>query len=82
MTDDLRGIVGGAILGGLGGLHLFDVELLQAMPPTRAADFATDFMFKMAGTLILGVIGGLAGLFSKDLYKWLKDKFKKNGKVS
>jgi hypothetical protein len=53
------------------------------MPNGRiAADLAMDFAAKVIGTIILGIVGGLAGLFSKDLYKWLKSKFVKNGKVS
>jgi len=37
---------------------------------------AVEWTVKVFGTLILGVIGGLAGLFAKDLYKWMKDKVK------
>lgn len=33
---------------------------------------AMEWFLKVFGTMIMGVIGGLAALFSKDLYKYLK----------
>jgi hypothetical protein len=37
----------------------------------------THFIFKAAGTIIIGIFGGLAGLAGKDLYPILKKKLKK-----
>lgn len=36
-----------------------------------------DVVFKGIATLIFGFIGGLAGLASKDVYKYFKSKIKK-----
>jgi hypothetical protein len=83
MSEDVRGIVGGALFGAIGGLKLFTYPMVPILPTGNiAGDLALDFAAKVMGTIILGVVGGLAGLFSKDLYKWLKSKFSKNGKVS
>ena len=41
------------------------------------ADIAAEWAIKVIGTVILGTIGGLTGLATKDLYQILKRKFKK-----
>jgi hypothetical protein len=33
-----------------------------------------EWAIKIFGTMVLGIIGGVAGLFAKDLYKYLKDR--------
>ena len=35
---------------------------------------AFEWFLKVVGTMIMGIIGGMAALFSKDLYKWIKKK--------
>ena len=44
---------------------------LQIHPP-NVTTLVIEWTIKVFGTLILGVIGGLAGLWAKDIYKWLK----------
>jgi drug/metabolite transporter (DMT)-like permease len=44
---------------------------LQIQPP-NVTTLVIEWTIKVFGTLILGVIGGLAGLWAKDIYKWLK----------
>lgn len=40
-------------------------------------DVVTHFILKAIGTLIIGVLGGIAGLAGKDLYPMLKAHIKK-----
>jgi len=37
----------------------------------------SDFLVKICATIILGIVGGAAGLCGKDLYNWVKTKAKK-----
>lgn len=80
MNDSIAGFIGGAIAGLLGGIRLFTYPM-QVYTGHQAADMAIDFSAKVLGTIILGVVGGAFGVFSKmfaqDLYKHLKDKYKK-----
>jgi H+/Cl- antiporter ClcA len=45
---------------------------LQVTPPYNPTNLIMEWTIKVFGTLILGVIGGLAGLWAKDIYKWIK----------
>jgi len=55
-----------SVLGNWTWLHS-----LQINPP-NVTTLVIEWTIKVFGTLILGVIGGLAGLWAKDIYKWLK----------
>ena len=50
---------------------------LQIHTGSLAGDMALEWAIKVMGTIILGTIGGLTGLATKDLYQILKRKFKK-----
>jgi hypothetical protein len=77
MQDSIAGFVGGAIVGTLGGIRLFSFPV-QIHTGNVAGDMALDFAVKVIGTVILGLVGGLTGMATKDLYKHLKSKWKKN----
>jgi|688.fasta_scaffold551101_3 hypothetical protein len=47
------------------------LQNLQVHPP-NVNSLLFEWTIKVFGTLILGVIGGLAGLWAKDIYKWMK----------
>lgn len=79
MQDNIAGAVGGAIFGTIGGIHFFLNEPIPIITGNPAVDFVWNSLAKMAGTIILATLGGLAGMASKDLYKYLKRKW--DGKV-
>ena len=66
--DSVYSFIGGflvSVFGNIqwiGQIHTMDVKHL-----------VIEWTVKIFGTMILGIIGGLAGLFAKDLYKYLKD---------
>ena len=74
--DNISSFLGGAILGGLASLHFWTISL-QIPTGSPAGDIAIEWSVKVIGTIILGTIGGLTGLATKDLYQILKRKFKK-----
>jgi hypothetical protein len=74
--DNLSSFLGGAILGGFGSLRFWFMPL-QVQTGNVAADLALEWAIKVLGTVILGTVGGLTGLATKDLYQILKRKFKK-----
>ena len=80
MSDNYAGTIGGSIFGAVSGFHFFiQGYVVPATTGNAASDFVLEALMKMGGTIILAVLGGLAGLASKDLYKYLKSKF--NGKI-
>jgi hypothetical protein len=78
MNDTGASFLGGFSFGAIGsvdwiaGLH---IHLLS--PHNLAGDLALQWGIKVLGTMILGVVGGLAGLFAKDLYRQIKKRFTK-----
>ena len=76
MQDYGTSFIGGFLLSVFGNVSW--VWSLQLMPITShdAYIYATGFVLKIFATLILGIIGGLAGLIGKDLYNFLKRKKK------
>lgn len=74
--DNLSSFLGGALLGGLGSFRIWFMPL-QIQTGSLAGDLALEWAIKVCGTVILGTIGGLTGLATKDLYQILKRKFKK-----
>jgi hypothetical protein len=77
MTDNIASFSGGFVAGILGAFRLFTYPI-QIYTGHQPSDMAIDFAVKVLGTVIIGLLGGLTGLFTKDLYKWLKSKFKKD----
>lgn len=59
-----------------GGFVISVLGNISWIGQVNAGGLAMEWMIKIFGTMVLGVIGGLAGLFAKDLYKFLKDKIK------
>ena len=57
-----------------GGFIISVLGNIQWIAQINAGGLAIERTIKIFGTMILGIIGGLAGLFAKDLYKYLKDK--------
>ena len=76
MQDYGTSFIGGFLLSVFGNVSW--VWSLQLMPVTShdAYVYATGFVLKIFATLILGIIGGLAGLMGKDLYNFFKRKKK------
>lgn len=70
MAENNYSFFGGFAVSVLGNFKwLYDLQVFN--PQAIALEWAV----KVLGTIILGIVGGLAGLFAKDLYKWLKRKF-------
>jgi hypothetical protein len=70
MKESLYSFGGGfmmAILGNYTWLAQIGTGTVQGL--------VIEWTIKVFGTMILGVLGGLAGLFAKDLYKYLKDRY-------
>ena len=76
MADTISSFLGGALFGFIGAIKIWFLPL-QISTGNMAADIAIDFGIKIIGTVILGTIGGLTGLATKDLYLIIKRKFKK-----
>jgi len=68
--------IGGFLLSVFGNVSW--IWSLQLLPVTsqEAYMYAAGFALKIFATLILGIIGGLAGLIGRDLYNLLKRKRK------
>jgi hypothetical protein len=43
-----------------------------------AGSMATIWIIKIFGTIILGFLGGLTGMFGKDVYRLIKTKLREN----
>ena len=76
MQDYGTSFIGGFLFSVFGNISW--VWSLQIMPVTKdqAIMAAAGFAMKIFATLILGIIGGIAGLFGKDIYETLKRKKK------
>ena len=76
MQDYGTSFIGGFLLSVFGNVSW--IWSLQLMPKTtsEAYTYALAFSLKIVATLILGVIGGIAGLIGKDIYNILKRKKK------
>ncbi len=74
MENNAASFIGGFLLSVMANVHWI---FAQAYPHTAgdAAEAAASFGLKVIATLILGVIGGIAGLLGKDLYASIKRKF-------
>jgi hypothetical protein len=71
MKDSLYSFIGGFTISVMGNIDW----ILQIDPANSLSNLMIEWTAKIFGTMILGIIGGLAGLFGKDLYKILKNKY-------
>lgn len=65
--EGLYSFGGGFIVSVLG-----NIQWIAQIETMGIQGLVIEWTAKIFGTLILGVIGGLAGLLGKDLYKYLK----------
>lgn len=68
--------LGGFLMGSWGSVSLLDnITVFLNM---SQSEILTYYSVKLLATLVLGVVGGLAGMVAKDLYRIIKMKiFKK-----
>jgi hypothetical protein len=71
MKDSMYSFIGGFMVSVMGNIEW----ILQIQTSSNLSNVMIEWTAKIFGTMILGVIGGLAGLFGKDLYKILKRKY-------
>jgi hypothetical protein len=67
--DSIYSFMGGFIVSVFG-----NIQWIAQIETMSIESLLIEWTAKIFGTMILGIIGGLAGMFSKDLYKYLKDK--------
>ena len=67
--DSIYSFMGGFIVSVFG-----NIQWISQIETMSVQSLLIEWTVKIFGTMILGIIGGLAGMFSKDLYKYLKDK--------
>lgn len=77
MNDNIASFLGGAMLSILGHANYLIRVSWYLKVDGHAQELAMEWSIKVLGTLILGVLGGVSGLFAKDLYRVLKNKFTK-----
>ena len=71
MNENAPSFLGGFLMGGSSSFYIWkDHFLLQI----STNDLLIEYAVKIAGTLILGLVGGLAGMLAKDIYRILKKK--------
>jgi hypothetical protein len=70
MKDSVYSFVGGFLISVMG-----NIDWLLQIHSNNISSLMLEWTAKVFGTMILGIIGGLAGLFAKDLYKYLKEKY-------
>lgn len=68
LRDAIYQFAGGFVISSVGNFAW--IAQVQYNP----SNIALEWFLKLMGTMIMGTIGGLAALFSKDLYKYLKKK--------
>jgi hypothetical protein len=67
--DSIYSFMGGFIVSVFG-----NIQWISQIDSMSVQTLMIEWTIKIFGTMILGIIGGLAGMFAKDLYKYLKDK--------
>jgi hypothetical protein len=70
VKDSLYSFGGGFVIS-----ILANIQWLAQIGSGDVSMMMIEWTVKIFGTMILGIIGGLAGLFAKDLYKYLKDRY-------
>jgi CDP-diglyceride synthetase len=77
MNDNIASFLGGAFLSIVGHANYLMKVSWYLRVNGHAHELAMEWSIKIIGTLILGVIGGVAGLLAKDIYAGIKRRFKK-----
>lgn len=72
MNENTPSFLGGFLMGGSSSFLVWkDSFLLQV----NASGLLIEYGIKIAGTLVLGLVGGFAGMLAKDLYRHFKKKW-------
>lgn len=75
INENSAPFLGGFIMGSWSSISLWDnITVFLQVSHTQMLEYYT---FKLVGTMILGVVGGLAGMVAKDLYRYIKILFNK-----
>lgn len=74
MENNAASFIGGFLLSVMANVHWIFGQIYPHTP-SDAATAAMEFGLKIIATLILGIIGGIAGLLGKDVYGSIKKKF-------
>lgn len=69
MTENTPPFLGGFIMGGWSSVSVW----ANSQPL-----FIQDFLVNVGSTLVLGLVGGIAGMVAKDGYTFFKKKLTKN----
>ena len=72
MSQNITPFSGGFLLSIFGISYLDNTTMLLNVDTRNALIY---YGFKIVSTLLLGFLGGLAGMYAKDVYKYLKIKF-------
>jgi hypothetical protein len=75
MSDDNISFTFGSLLAAIPAISWLWPLQLHAMD---AGSMATIWIIKIFGTIILGFLGGLTGMFGKDVYRIIKTKLREN----
>jgi hypothetical protein len=75
MSDDNISFTFGSLLAAIPAISWLWPLQLHAMD---AGSMATIWIIKIFGTIILGFLGGLTGMFGKDVYRLIKTKLREN----
>lgn len=73
MNQNLAPFTGGFLMSSLGSFSFLDNMTMLLNIDARS--MLIYYGFKILSTLLLGFLGGLAGMYAKDVYKKLKLKF-------
>lgn len=76
MNENSAPFLGGFAMGSWGSLSLWDSMAVYLQ--VSNLEILEYYAFKVLGTLVLGLVGGFAGMIAKDLYRYFKIKFTKN----
>jgi hypothetical protein len=71
LNENTPPFLGGFIMGGWSSVSVW----ANSQPL-----FVQDFLINVGSTLVLGLVGGIAGMIAKDGYSYVKNKFTKNDK--
>lgn len=76
MNENSAPFLGGFAMGSWGSISLWDSMAVYLQ--VSNLEILEYYAFKVLGTLVLGLVGGFAGMIAKDLYRYFKIKFTKN----
>lgn len=76
INDNSAPFLGGFAMGSWGSISLWDSMAVYLQ--VTNLQILEYYAFKVLGTLVLGLVGGFAGMIAKDLYRYIKIKLTKN----